>query len=398
MAFGVETRRNMLIPTLAFALAAQRPEIDFAKAWTGIRSAIEQRYYARKERGGQMKALLDKYEPKAKAATTEEEFGRDVNDMIAEFGDSHFGFFTKSDQGYYMMDGLVRRENGAKMPNVGAWFRPAAQGWEIQMLVDGGPAAEAGLRKGDIVTSVDGSAFTPVVSLVGKVDNKVRLEYMRSGSKQIAEVEVTESNGVKFFADGTNASQKVIERDGKKYAYIHLWTMSNETEKNALANAVYGRFRDTDGFILDIRDGFGGRPEGFGDPFFRPQVNLAWEFPTFTQTQLFGYQRPLVVLINKGSRSAKEVFAYIMKESKRATLVGEQTGGNVLGTSPSPVGDWGYLEIPMVDVKTNGVRLEKVGVSPDVRVPAEFDSSGSDLYIEEAIKVLGKQVAAKRAA
>ena len=42
----------------------------------------------------------------------------------------------------------------------------------------------------------------------------------------------------------------------------------------------------------------------------------------------------------------------------------------------------------MVDVRTNGVRLEKVGVAPDITVAKEFDDSGKDLYVEEAIKVL----------
>src|SRR5205807_1760504 len=117
--------------------------------------------------------------------------------------------------------------------------------------------------------------------------------------------------------------------------YIHLWTMSNAAQSTELANSVFGKFKDTAGFILDIRDGFGGRPEGYGDPFFRPEVRLSWQSPMFTQQELFGYQRPLVVIINKGSRSAKEVFAFIMKSSKRATLIGEKTGGNVLGTFPS---------------------------------------------------------------
>jgi hypothetical protein len=70
----------------------------------------------------------------------------------------------------------------------------------------------------------------------------------------------------------------------------------------------------------------------------------------------------------------------------------------VLGTSPAPVGDWGFLEIPMVDVKTNGVRLEKVGVAPDIALDREFDNNGKDLYIEEALKTLAKQVGRKAAA
>lgn len=385
----VETR-DMLFAPLAFAIALQAPKVDFVKAWTGIRNAIETRYYARQPDHDRMESLLNKYEPAAKSATSQGAFEKSVNDMIADFGDSHFGFFTKSDQGFYMMEALVKRD-GTDMPNIGAWFRPEGNGYAIQMLINGGAAEKAGLRKGDIVTRIDGQTFTPVDSMAAKVGNTVHVDFVRNHVPMSASVEVGKADGNAFFLDGTKASIKVIEFEGKKYGYIHLWTMSNEDQKSALANAVFGKLKNTDGFILDIRDGFGGRPEGFGDPFFRPEVHLSWGMQGFTTDELFGYQRPLVVLIDKGSRSAKEVFAFIMKASKRATLIGEKTGGNVLGTSPSPVGDWGYLEIPMVDVKANGERLEKVGVAPDIAVPQEFDSSGKDLYIEEALRVLSRK-------
>jgi carboxyl-terminal processing protease len=142
--------------------------------------------------------------------------------------------------------------------------------------------------------------------------------------------------------------------------------------------------------ILDIRDGFGGRPEGYGDPFFRPEANLDWVYGAggANMKELFGYGRPLVVLINGGSRSAKEVFSAIIKKSKRAKLVGQTTAGNVLGTFPMRVADWAYLEIPMVDVKIDGKRLEGSGVEPDIRVEPEFDATGTDRVLEEGLKLL----------
>ena len=127
---------------------------------------------------------MNKYEPKAKAAKDKAEFGKSVNDMIADFGDSHFGFFTKSDQGFYMMQSLVSRP-GTEMPHIGAWFRPAARGFEIQMLVEGGVAAGAGLRKGDVVTQIDGQPFTPVDSLAAKVGQKVKLTYSRNDATMV---------------------------------------------------------------------------------------------------------------------------------------------------------------------------------------------------------------------
>jgi carboxyl-terminal processing protease len=155
-----------------------------------------------------------------------------------------------------------------------------------------------------------------------------------------------------------------------------------------LESAVSGKFADTDAFILDLRDGFGGRPERFADVFFRPDVKVNWDFGSNKNVQHFGYGKPLVVLINSGSRSAKELLSYILKSSKRATLIGTQTAGNVLGTSPNRINDWCILELPMVDVSVDGVRLEKNGVQPNIKVLDGFDKDGNDVVIGRAVEFL----------
>src|SRR5579871_4358773 len=161
----------MVFASLAFAAVLQAPSFDSERAWSTIRSSIEGRYYARSSQHERMETLLNKYEPQAKEAKTQSEFEQSVNSMISDFGDSHFGFFTKSDQGFYMMQSLTRA-NGEEMPNIGAWFNHRPGGYEIQMLINGGAAEKAGLRKGDLVTKVNDNPFTPVDSLRNLVDRK----------------------------------------------------------------------------------------------------------------------------------------------------------------------------------------------------------------------------------
>ena len=93
-------------------------------------------------------------------------------------------------------------------------------------------------------------------------------------------------------------------------------------------------------------------------------------------------------MINGGSRSAKEVLSYVFKKSGRGTLVGQTTAGNVLGTFPQAIGDWAYIEVPMLDVLADGVRLEGNGVVPDVAVPSEFGAGGKDLDLSAALEKL----------
>ncbi|MBI5706160.1 MAG: PDZ domain-containing protein [Armatimonadetes bacterium] len=375
--------------------SAQQPR-DYAAAWNQVESAIRSRYYARQSRKAEMEALFTKYAPAAKGAKNEGEFSEAVNKMIDDFKDSHFAFLTRSSQGYYNFDSLARSNSAESMPNIGLWYRRDKDGYTVHMVMNGMAAETADIRKGDRMVSVDGKPFSPVDAFRESVGKKVKVVVKRGSAQLEKEVEVASQPAGQMFLEATRNSARIIERDGKKLAYVHLWTMSSEDMKNALSNLVYGRFKDTDGFILDIRDGFGGRPEGFGDPFFRPESTIEWKFgETGGNKQLFGYGRPLVVIINDGSRSAKEVFSHIIKRSKRGTLVGSTTAGHVLGTTPSRASDWAYLEIPIVDVIADGFRIEGVGVSPDVAVAKEYDENGKDLFLERAEEVVLKEIAAK---
>jgi carboxyl-terminal processing protease len=376
----------MPVLTLLVAVALRQSADDFPRLWEQVSRSISTRYYARETRGAEMNRLLEKYRPIASGAHNRSELAKAVNDMIAEFHDSHFAFYGSDQQGFYVMDGLANRTSPARMPNIGAWFRPGADGYTVQMVLEGSSAASADLRKGDRIVTADGKPFQPVASF--DADGPVQLVVERNGKRLEKEVRPVRESAIEMFLDATRESARVITRGNRKFGYIHLWTLGSEDFKNALAGAVYGKLKDTDGFILDLRDGFGGRPEGYADPFFRPEVRLEWKTPMGNVPQLFGYQRPLVTLINGGSRSAKEVLSQILKKSKRATLVGGTTAGNVLGTWPQKLNDWAYLEIPMTDVITDGVRLEGRGVDPDVRVPQEFDAEGHDLFIEKALEVL----------
>lgn len=387
----VATLASLALSLQPFAPSQQQ---DFGKTWSTVESAIRTRFYARISRKDEIDKLLSDAKPKATAAKTEAEFSKAVNDMIDAFKDSHFDFFTKEDQGFYVMAALLRGANAPKMPNIDAWFKPATDGYTVQMLLNGGSCEKAGIRKGDVIVRIDGQPFTPVSSLRSRVDKDAKLTVRRGSQTFEATVAVDEEIGADMFLQASKRSTRVIESGGKKIGYFHLWTQANDDFRNALSSAVYGPLRETDAMVLDLRDGFGGRPEGFADPFFRPEVQLEWKFGENApgMKQLFGYQRPLVVLINEGSRSAKEVLSLILKSCGRATLIGSTTAGHVLGTSPMPVEDWGYLEIPMVDLITDGERLEGKGVAPHIPLPREMDENGNDLHLQRALEFLGDKL------
>jgi carboxyl-terminal processing protease len=370
----------------AFVVLGQEPP-DFGRAWETVATGIRQTYYGRQTRKDEMERILGAAEPMARAAKGILEFDAVVDAMIAEFEDSHFDFLTRDEQGFYAFDEIMRRDRALPMPQIGAWFRPTEGGWVAAMVLEGGAAEKAGVRQGDLVVSLAGKPFSPVAALRPHIGQTVGLAWSREGRPMAGQVEVGATGAVAMFLKASRESAEVVIQEGRKVGVMRVWMLINDDFRNALSNFVYGQARDTDAFVLDLRDGFGGRPEGFADPFFRPEVKLDWTVLGTTNRQLFGYQRPLVVLVNRGSRSAKEVLAYILKTSGRATLVGTRTGGNVLGTSPRPVGDWAYLEVPMVDLTVDGKRLEDVGVPVDVEAPDGFDAAGRDLALAKAVEI-----------
>jgi len=382
-----------MLASLAAAIAlAQQTRPDFSEVWTTVQTAISQRYYARRTRGDDMEKWFAKHAPIAKAARTKAEFSTAVNALIDEFQDSHFSFSDEHSQSFYFADAIMRDERSRTMPHVGVWFRKGEDGKYVARMVMNGLAADkAGIRKGDVFVQVNGQSFSPVDALRPHIGRDATFTIRRGQETLTKTLRVAEGRPTDLFFEATRNSAKVIEHGGKKFGYLRCWSMVQDRFKTFLSMYVLrGGGMNTDGFILDLRDGFGGRPEGYYEMFFGPEYTVTWDFGGIKQGQLTGYARPLVVLINDGTRSAKEVVSMVFKSSGRAKLIGDTTAGDVLGTSPMPIQDWAYLDIPMVDLTVDGTRLEDRGVDPDIALASEFGPDGSDLYLRRALEELSK--------
>lgn len=365
------------------AAAAPPAQDDYVDTWNKVERLISNNFYAKVERADELKRRLDEAAPKAKAAKSRQEFHDVVVNMADGFRDSHFDYLTTSQQGYYLFDSMAGGKEA--LPNIGAWFRSTKDGYTVQMVVEGSEAAKQGLRKGDLILKANGQPFGPVDSF--RTTSPVSLEYKRAGKVMQMTVQSKESPGIQMFVDGSRASGRVIEQGGKRIGYFHLWCMVNDDFRQALADAL-SRMLNTDAFILDLRDGFGGRPERFLDRFYLPGTVLDWKVGNAKMHEVIGYDKPLVVLINEGSRSAKEVASEIIKSTKRGTLVGHPTAGHVLGTTPMRVNAWSYIEIPIATLLVNGTSLEDNPVQPDVMVGQEISEDGTDMILKKGLEVV----------
>jgi hypothetical protein len=80
----------------------------------------------------------------------------------------------------------------------------------------------------------------------------------------------------------------------------------------------------------------------------------------------------IYVLTNGSTASTCEPIVYALKNNKKATIIGTKTYGGMLAASPFVASGKYMLMLPIADFYTyDGIRLDKVGVSPDIEVKSE---------------------------
>ena len=150
--------------------------------------------------------------------------------------------------------------------------------------------------------------------------------------------------------------------------------------------AAMGFVVHTDAIIFDLRENGGGQPAMvtliasylFDHPTHLIDIYNRKEDST-TQNWTLSYlpgtrltKEPVFVLTSKRTFSGAEEFAFDLKNQKRATIVGETTGGGAHPVSGHVVAEYFMVGVPFAKsldpvTKTN---WEGTGVEPDVKVPA----------------------------
>jgi Peptidase family S41 len=158
-----------------------------------------------------------------------------------------------------------------------------------------------------------------------------------------------------------------------------------------------------DALIIDLRQNGGGSDTAhFMSGYLLPpgsKMSGAYERPSnsyTTQTspywvpgRIFGSEKPVYILTSKKTFSAAEAFAYDLQALKRATIVGEVTGGGANPFEYRRVHPHFALSLPEARSinPITGTNWQDVGVKPDLLVPAD---QALDAALNLARQKLGK--------
>jgi carboxyl-terminal processing protease len=365
---------------------------------------VNEHFYDATFGGRDWAAIGEKYRPVVEAAPTLDARKAEINRMLGELSASHTGYLTRDDPAYYdiadIFSGALRRELPKFFPNgevaydgIGLFTERVDGKIFVSGLLADFPATEAGLRTGDEIVAADGTAFDPVASFTGKADKTVVLSIRREAGGPTQDIAVTPQRlrPNETFLKAIKASARIIEQGTRKIGYIHIWSYGRWEDERAFEEAIStGPLKDADALVWDLRDGWGGTAEpSYLDVFnLRGPVMTTTNHAGETHTVNVKWRKPVVLLINGGTRSAKEILAYGFKKYGFGPVVGSRTKGDVLAARAYMMSDGSILELAIDDVRVDGERLEGIGVTPTVEVPFTLQySAGADPQLDRAVDI-----------
>jgi len=356
-----------------------------------------------------------RYRPKALAAKDHESFADIINQMLAELKTSHTYYYTKWDPAYYTLQaalisgdlkeshttdtsalekhlvGFYSSQANFHRIGIGVVTKQLNGRHYVSAVLASSPAERAGVVLGDWIVEVDGQPFHPIRSFENKHGRELEITIQRSSlasSRHKLKVTPLDKEERQMFENDALAHlQKPMKHKGHRFSYIRLWWLMGWRMRGVFEDGI--SYHDTEGIIIDIRDGFGGSPSAeYIHPFLKDGLEtITQEYIARNRTgrSTVSYNRPVIVLINGGSRSGKELLAYYFKKTKRGLLIGERTAGYVCGGSYKRISEESMLLYGTSMLIVDGKPLEGIGVEPDIKVPFDIRfAAGRDIQLERA--------------
>ena len=285
-----------------------------------------------------------------------------------------------------------------RFSGVGMSVGKAPRGLLVSRVFEDSPAAKAGIGKGDLVTSVDGksleglSAERATELIRGEVGTDVTLT-VESPGKPARKITLTRAEVALPVVEG-----RMIERDGKKIAYVRLATFSTGVH-GLVRQEVQGLYRKgAQGLIFDLRENGGGllSEAVLVSSIFVERGRIVSTSGRAEPEQTYDAEgdalprRPMAVLINGNTASAAEITAAALAQAGIATTVGVTSFGKGTFQRIFPLENGGALDLTLGEYLTrNGSSVNGTGLKPPVFVSSQ---GSSDRQLSKAEALVARKI------
>ena len=390
----------LLAPTGAFAqqvLTQQAAEAQLKQLTTqlplketsgtlfeNVVKMLEKNYVDKDFREKQLPGFVEQYRAKAAAATSLKAQREVVQELLSHIPASHLQILSAEAYKTMMADLL-----SVAYPTFG--FQAIGSGANVyaSMILEGGPAARAGLLLGDRLVTIDGKSVDESTRLDWRTDDayigderdpQVRHVLAASTDRIALRVErrqgefvnlnIAAENYTAF--DAAENSVRVIRSDGKSIGYLHFWYVHMAGVPELIKRAVDGRLKDVDALVIDLRGRGGSATE-------------VQRIITFVDDYMKKSKKPVVALVDRQSRSGKDILAWEFKQHG-IRIVGEASAGAVIPASFGDVGHESVLMFPTMRLPKYTDMLELKPTPPDLQVErAGMFAAGQDPIYDAGI-------------
>jgi hypothetical protein len=267
-------------------------------------------------------------------------------------------------------------------------------------------ALRAHQKKGDYDAVTDGDAFADLLTdnlQAASHDKHLRVSFSpmvlpkdEAGRKNDDDPEM------RARMERDNCAFEKVERLPSNIGYLKFNAFLDPAICAPTAIAAMNFLANVDAIIFDLRGNGGGDPKmiAFISTYlFREPTHLNdlynrkensttqyWTLPYVPGKRLAG--KPVFVLTSKRTFSGAEEFSYNLKNLKRATLIGETTGGGAHPVAGHRIDDHFMIGVPFARAVNpiSKINWEGTGVEPDVKVPAGEALDVAKKMAAEAIK------------
>jgi len=260
--------------------------------------------------------------------------------------------------------------------------------------IDDTPAAEAGLRAGDLIVAIDGD---PVMGMTlaeavermrGETGTDITLT-VRRGEDDPFEVTLTRD---------VIEIESVRSETFGKVGYLRITTFNEQTEPGVtkhLEEVAEEIGSAPKGYVIDLRNNPGGLLEqaiAVTDTFLDEGEIVSTRGRNEDDNKRYNAEAgdatngtPLVVLINGGSASAAEIVSGALQDHDRALLLGTRSFGKGSVQTIMPIAGHGAIRLTTARYYTpSGRSIQAEGIEPDLRVRQAKVNPISDEHRREA--------------